>query len=189
MPYIYRYIDMQKEEVCYIGKVTTYDDYGKIDGLEKRHSQHRREKWYKEIGDENLILQYIKLDNHTDADIFETWLIQYYDTGQLYNIAKRGWGKSSIDFYSAIFGKWKNFGENYLQNKDKIFKQLSFFSEILWKSTEGLCFNVDYALKCFCENIKVLESDLQKAHKFSRFDMQDDFLREVPKQSDNAKEG
>lgn len=183
MPYIYRYIDMKKEEVCYVGKVTTYDTddvlVGKnSNGLEKRHSQHKSEEWYKEIGDENILLQYIALDNHTDADIFGTWLIQYYDTGQLYNKAKTNWGKSSIDLYSCIFGRWRNFRQGAIENKEGIYKQLSSFAEILWNSTEGLCFNVDYALECFCGMVKQLQADCQKAHKISRFSMQDDFKRE-----------
>ena len=136
-----------------------------------------------------MLLQYIELDNHTDADIFETWLIQYYDTGQLYNKAKTGWGKSSIDLYSRIFGRWRNFRGSSRNNQQEIYSQLLYVAEVLWNNTNGLFFNVDYALKNFCDRVKEIQSDLQKAHRISRFDMQDDFLREVPKQSDNAKEG
>ena len=182
MPYIYRYIDLQKEEVCYVGKVTTYDDNRYETGLGKRHAQHKREEWYKKIGDENLLLQYIQLGNHTDADIFETWLIQYYDTGQLYNIAKTGWGKSSIDLYSCIFGRWRNFRENAFNNENEIYSQLLYVAEALWKNTEGLCLNVDYALESFCERVKEIQSDLQKAHRISRFDMQEDYKREDKEQ-------
>lgn len=178
MPYVYRYIDLQKEEVCYVGKVTTYEDLGTAyNGLVKRHSQHKTDDWYKKIGGENLLLQYIRLESHTDADIFETWLIQYYDTGQLYNIAKTGWGKPSIDLSLCIFGKWRNFRQNAFENQEEIYKQLLCISEGLWKQTEGLVFNVDYALNSFNTKVKELQNDLVKAHKISRFDMQEDFKR------------
>ena len=36
-------------------------------------------------------MQFVELDSHTDADILETWLINFYDTGQLINISKTGW--------------------------------------------------------------------------------------------------
>ena len=69
MPYIYRYIDIDKEEVIYVGKVTRYKDVG-YDPLKNRHEQHCREDWYKNDSD-HIVMQYIELDSHVDADIIE----------------------------------------------------------------------------------------------------------------------
>ena len=106
MPYVYRYIDMTKQEVCYVGKVTHYKDIG-YDPLARRHEQHKREEWYKKIGDRNILFQFIETDSHTDADILETWLINYYcGSGHLINKGKMEWGKSNIDLLPYISGKW-----------------------------------------------------------------------------------
>ena len=176
MPYVYRYIDMTKEEVCYIGKITKYKDVG-YDPLVNRHEQHRREEWYKAIGDENCILQYIEIDNHTDADILETWLIQYYDNGQLYNKSKTGWGKSRIDLYHVVSGRWRAYGCGTFRNREEIKKKLEVITDILMNGTEGLYYNLEPALEAFNERVRDMRNDILKAHKLSRYDMQDDFLR------------
>ena len=178
MPYVYRYIDLQKEEVVYIGKVT-YDknDQG-TDGLVQRHYQHKTDDWYEEIGDENLLLQYIHFPSHTDADIMETYLINYYDTGQLRNKAKTGWGKPSYDLYTAaINGRWRNFRQGPISTRDEISNQISFLVESLMKSTEGLCFNIEGGLSDLNQRIIEMRNDMIKAKKISRYDAQDDFLR------------
>lgn len=106
MAYVYRYIDMNKRECVYIGKVMGDADIY-VNPLERRHEQHKRDDWYKEIGDENLLLQFTRVPTHADADILETYLIsQYEDTGQLKNKAKVGWGKSCV--VSTII-KWENY--------------------------------------------------------------------------------
>ena len=106
MPYVYRYIDVTKQEVCYVGKVTHCKDVG-YDPLTRRHEQHKREEWYKAIGDQNILFQFIETESHTDADILETWLINYYcGSGQLVNKGKIEWGKSNIDLNPYISGKW-----------------------------------------------------------------------------------
>lgn len=178
MPYVYRYIDLQKEEVVYIGKVT-YDknDQG-TDGLVKRHYQHKTDDWYKEIGDENLLLQYIQFPSHTDADIMETYLINYYDTGQLRNKSKTGWGKPSYDLYTAaINGRWISFLGSDFSCKDEISKQVSFLVESLMKSTEGLYFNVESGLSELNRKVLEIRNDMLKARKLSCYSAQDDFRR------------
>ena len=174
MAYIYRYIDLKKEEVVYIGKVTKSGEIWALETLARRHEQHSRENWYKEIGEDNIIMQYIELESHTDADIYETWLINYYgSTGQLVNKGKMGWGKSKLDMYPLIFGKWRN----YSANLDDIESQLTLFAESLYRMTEGLRENVENGLKYFDERVRTLRINVEKADKMSRFDQQNEFLR------------
>lgn len=177
MPYIYRYIDLTTEEVRYIGKVTKDADIG-YDPLENRHKQHKGEQWYKDIGDENLLMQYIELSSHTDADILETWLINYYcKTGQLVNKAKMNWGKSNIDLYPVYGGKWRNWGQNRRVNQDMLYKSLLPIVDALIKETEGLEYHLDGALDYFASRVREIACDLRKTYRISRYDSQDDFLR------------
>ena len=105
MAYVYRYIDMNKRECVYVGKVMGDADIF-FDPLERRHKQHSYDAWYKEIGGENLLLQFIHVPTHADADILETYFIsQYEDTGQLKNKAKVGWGKSGVVLTNTL--KWE----------------------------------------------------------------------------------
>lgn len=176
MAYVYRYIDFSKKEVVYIGKVTKEPDLG-YDPLRNRHRQHKGESWYKEIGDENLLLQYFEC-SHTDADILETWLINYYcETGQLVNISKMNWGKSNMDLYPVFNGRWRNYGQNRGYNDNEIHRLLLPLVDSLVRWTEGLEVNLDNYLNEFCDNVKVIANDLKKTYELSRFEMQDDFKR------------
>lgn len=177
MAYVYRYINLKKAEVCYVGKVTKDSDFG-YDPLLARHEQHKREDWYKAIGNENLVLQYIELDSHVDADIYETWLIQFYDTGQLVNKAKTGWGRSRIDLYSAIYGHWRTFrGAGQQGAEREVREQVNSLVNVLLKSTEGLFYNIDSALADFNTRVFEIQQDLRKGYTLSRYDAQDDFRR------------
>lgn len=179
MPYVYRYIDLEKEEVVYVGKVTTYYDTDILakDGLLSRHSQHQRESWYKEIGDDNLMLQYIQLGSHTDADIYETWLISFYDTGQLVNKAKTNWGESNLDLYTCIFGRWRNFRQSSESNQNEIRKQVNWIVDGFIKATDACRYNVEGELKILCERVREIERDMRKAERMTRFISQDDYKR------------
>ncbi len=180
MPYIYRYINLKDEETVYVGKVTTYYDQDATcpyDGLVKRHEQHQRETWYKDIGDENLLLQYIQLSSHTDADIYETWLIQYYDTGQLFNKAKKGWGSSEIDFSPAIFGKWRNFRKNNYKNAEEIQKAVHEMVDTFMRYTSYLELDIELNLKLLCDQIRKMKSDKDKCDRITRLEAQGDFKR------------
>lgn len=95
MPYVYRYIDMVKKATIYVGKVS-------IETILNRHRQHMYDSWYNA---DTTVLQYVECATHTDADMLETWLINYYGD-QLANKAKTGWGKSNIDLSKYVFGKW-----------------------------------------------------------------------------------
>lgn len=108
MPYVYRYIDMNKHECVYVGKVKGDPDVY-VDPLARRHDQHKREDWYLEIGDENLLMQYIRVPTHADADILETYFISAYEgTGQLKNKAKTGWGKATVSVWKPDIA-WNNY--------------------------------------------------------------------------------
>ena len=107
MAFVYRYIDLEAQEVVYIGKVAGEKDVY-IDPLKRRHEQHTREKWYQENSD-NLVMQFIEVKSHADADILETWLISKYGTGQLLNKAKTGWGESALDLSPMLYGRWKTY--------------------------------------------------------------------------------
>lgn len=172
MPFIYRYIDLEKEECVYVGKVTTYDHY---DGLIRRHMEHKRDKWYLEIGDDKLLLQYIEFPSHTDVDILETWLIQYYGD-QLKNKAKVGWGAPKIDLYFETLGKWRCFRGNVFQDKEEIRKQMLDLVDNLFKSTEGLTYDMEYGVALLSQKIKEIESDYRKSCKLGRYDLQGDFM-------------
>lgn len=179
MPYIYRYIDIDKEEVVYVGKVTRYKDVG-YDPLRNRHEQHCREDWYKNDSD-HIVMQYIELDSPVDADIVESWLINFYDTGQLINKAKTGWGKSKLDLYTLICGRWRTFGLNSGMREDSIEELISSLVLQLKKYTEGFTVNIDSNLTYFCNEVKRIQKEWQKAQKLSRFDAQCDFRRGDPK--------
>lgn len=132
------------------------------------------------------MLQYIEC-SHTDADILETWLINLYgETGQLVNISKMGWGKSSIDLYPIYGGKWRNYGQNRGQNAEEIYKMLVPLAENLYKWTEGLEINVENYLDIFCNRVREISKDLKKTYNLSRYDMQDDFLRYIKGDTDDT---
>ena len=170
MPYVYRYIDLESEKVVYIGKVIGAKDVG-YDPLRNRHEQHCREEWYKK-NEDNLIMQFIEVKTHTDADILETYLINFYDNGQLINKAKTGWGKCSIDLYTVIAGNWRTYGRGCNQTSDAAREAL----ETLYRTTEGIRYNVDTALNIFCGAIKNIEREHDKVDRLSRYDEQMLFL-------------
>ena len=171
MAYVYRYINLESREVIYIGKVKgTRDNW--CDPLRARHEQHMREDWYKENA-ENIIMQFIEIESHADADILETWLISKYGTGQLLNKAKTGWGESRIDLWAQTVGHWRTYQKGCSQSMEAINEA----ANILYRVSEGLEYNVDTALSMFNEMIRETVSEKSKICRLSRFDEQEDFLR------------
>ena len=176
MPFVYRYIDLDKEEVVYIGKVTKGDLFNDFIPLQNRHEQHKREEWYKNASD-SMVMQYIETETHADADILETWLISYYDTGQLVNKAKTGWGKPMFDLSSVVFGKWRTYGRGTLHEDDEAIKIAGELIAKVNRMTEGYFFHLDTAIAVLNDNIREIAKDKQKAYRLSRFDEQEDFKR------------
>lgn len=185
MPYLYRYINTETEEVVYVGIVTkdselcnSLDLAENKEYLERRHRQHKRtDSWYKEIGDDNLVMQYVFYESAIDARIAELWLINFYDTGQLMNVDGTGQLKSKLDLFPFIFGKWRNFGEDSLYNDEQIRLQLGCIISSLHKDTEGLRYNIETGIEYLSKRIREMHKEILKAQKISTLDKQDLFLR------------
>ena len=194
MPYIYRYIDLGKKECVYVGKVTRHKDIG-YDPLGDRHRQHTREQWYKDIGKDNLLLQYIELDSHTDADILETWLISYYNhTGQLQNKAKVGWGKSAIDLSKHIHNLWKNYCEMQFASESELRHQLSIATDIcakhLFKAIKAKdAGGVERLLRHLGDCVAETANNLINSQKLDIIEAQSDFLRTTGNHKETGKVG
>lgn len=180
MAFVYRYIDLNAQEVVYIGKVTKGGDIDP-DPLLRRHQQHTREDWYKKNAD-NLVMQFIEVESHADADILETWLISKYGTGQLVNVSKTGWGESKIDMWALTLGHWRTYQRGCGQSQDALYKA----ANMLYKLTEGLQYNVDSSLGIFCDMIKDIVNEKTKVDRLSRYDEQDIFRRPMTKQPEEA---
>ena len=180
MAFIYRYIELEAQEVVYIGKVKS-GNHKDMYPLQRRHEQHKRAPWYKKNAD-NLVMQFIETKSHADADILETWLISQYATGQLANISKTGWGASEFDLWPVIFGRWRTYQRGCQQNEDALYET----AKILYNTTEGLTFNVDSSLGMFCELVKDIVKEREKAVRLSRYDEQDEFIRRKKTPQENA---
>ena len=182
MCYVYRYIDINRKEVVYIGKVTKDPDIG-YDPLLNRHKQHKNDEWYKNIGSDYLVMQYIELENQCDADILETYLISIYDgTGQLANKAKTGWGKSKLFISNRRNSliEWRPFACSENKTYDAIMKELSVAVNGLLRRTENLEFNVEANISVLSDSVRELASEHKKAFLFNSFDKNDDFIRNLP---------
>lgn len=172
MPFVYRYIDLEAHQVVYVGKVTK-DREGNNNPIQRRHEQHMREEWHKKNSN-NLIMQYIEVHSHADADILETWLIsQYGATGQLFNVSKNSWGISDIDLWPVVTGKWRTYQRGCGQAKEAIYHA----AEVLYQMTEGLEYNVNSSTGVFMDMIRDIVSEKAKVERLSRYDEQDDFMR------------
>jgi hypothetical protein len=171
MAFIYRYIDVKKRETIYVGKVKGEKDVFN-DPLRRRHEQHKKDAWY---NPNSVIMQYIECESHTDVDILETWLINYYDkTGQLVNKGKSGWGTSQMDLWPLVDGKWKLFND-YLKVDEEARKELS----RLLEKTDGLRKNVIDSLKSFTDNIMELSKEMEATDSIDAVEMQSRFLRKT----------
>ena len=171
MPYIYRYIDLEKQETIYVGKVTGFKDMWN-DPLTRRHRQHERDEWYKANPD-NIIMQFIEINSNTDADILETWLINFYDSEQLYNKSKTKMGKSALNLYESIFGRWQTYG----LDSEKTVEELRYALSRMIERTDGLQYDVDISLKLFCDTVKEIKLDQDKANRLKLCGSQSEYLR------------
>lgn len=87
MPYVYRYIDRENNEVKYIGIIALESNFP------RRFKQHEGDEWYK---NGNWLIEYIKVDSRTDAEALEGHFIWFYKTGRYFNKAKVNWGPCSF---------------------------------------------------------------------------------------------
>ena len=184
MAYVYRYIDLTKREVCYIGKVSGRKADG-YDPLENRHKQHTYEEWYKKIGEKNIIMQYLEIETPADADIIETWLIsKYANTGQLYNKGKATWGESRIklDFIGISESQeWEIFGWSL----SKGFALQEAFNTFLFSADR---YSVDTALSGFSKKVKEICANFEKIEEFEKGNTQCSFLRIGEREAQNNAE-
>lgn len=169
MSYVYRYIDLDKEEVVYIGKVNGDE----LDCLTRRHEQHKRDSWY--TG--STIMQFKRLQTPADADIAETYLISMYaHTGQLANRAKTGWGQSAL-FIQNLHRDWIDYARFYERAHDGLKQQVVDIVDMFFKDIQGGDFFHEGALDALCDRIRELQRERLLAAKLSRYDKDDDFLR------------
>lgn len=117
MGYVYRYINNETGKVVYVGKVQSGNGLRHV-SLIRRHHQHYKDDWFKEIGSENLRLEYIATDSHADADILETYYINKYvnSDGCEKNIAKTKWGLPSLDIDSLVGDRWQVLGKEEIES-------------------------------------------------------------------------
>lgn len=112
MPFVYRYIDISEDQpkVVYVGKVCRNREEP-FEALLARHKEHvLNDDWYKEIGGENLTLEYIEVPSSADADILESYYIAKLDSDGLKNKAKR-WGKTHLQIENQFV--WKGLAEEF----------------------------------------------------------------------------
>lgn len=83
---VYRYIDINDEQIKYIGICNN----GK---LPERHRSHMSDDWFRSG---EYVCEYIKFHNRTETEAMESHLISVYGTDKFYNKAKAGWGEASF---------------------------------------------------------------------------------------------
>lgn len=161
MPYVYRYIDMNKDEVVYVGKVTKekQDEY---DPLKNRHLQHKREEWYKEIGFKDLCMQYIEVASPVDADIYESFLISYYNTDQLVNKAKTGWGNSRLKIDIINPKRWMLYDNIEYGFEDRL--SASLYALEICRRIRGILFQDE----CLHGEIERLMNEISRTQEYER---------------------
>lgn len=87
LQYVYKYLD-DRGTVVYVG--ITND-------MKKRVYQHRSDK----LGEiKNPVIYYFPVKYRADADMLETYLINYYDTKKYYNVSKTS--KGDVSFLGEI---------------------------------------------------------------------------------------
>lgn len=87
IPIVYRYTDLSDNTVKYIGIITGR----KNKCLEERLREHRKKnEWSKG----HYKIDFFVVNSRTDAEAYESHLIEKYNTQDYYNKAKTGWGLS-----------------------------------------------------------------------------------------------
>ena len=165
MAFVYRYIDIEKNKVIYIGKVS---GEAMDKPLEKRNKQHKsNDFWYKDHGgDKNVMLQFIELENAADADIYETILISKGDQKYLENKSKTGWGTATFNL-NIPEQDWTPYRWDGYEADRHVWGSKTCDTESKWKLRDALDFQFDRMnddnFCAVCERMKtIIEEQVEK---------------------------
>lgn len=91
MGYVYRYTDLDDNQIKYVGIVWSDNRT-----LEQRIKEHKYNDWW--CRDGRWKIEYItkNIETRTDAEYLESHYIALYETDKWYNVKKSGWGISSF---------------------------------------------------------------------------------------------
>lgn len=129
---IYRYTDLIKRKIVYIGIIKPRKQNG--DRLRERIIEHfRREIW--SFG--NYKVDYFTVNSRTDAEFFEAHLIALYKTFNYHNVAKSDWG---ISEYLPDTINWIEYMQYNCLNLNEFYqiKSNNQNSEIFQKERKGV---------------------------------------------------
>lgn len=79
---VYEYVDKKDNIPKYVGIVCKQS-------LSKRHLQHTRDDWYQTS---DFYIRYFIVNSKSEAEAFESHLIEKHKTYNFYNVAKSNWG-------------------------------------------------------------------------------------------------
>lgn len=96
MPYIYKYVNKETEQVEYVGIIKSDSNFP------GRFYQHSTDPWYVP---NKYQIYYAEVETQTDAEALEGHFIATYRSDRFYNIAKGKWGICSF----APLVKWTEF--------------------------------------------------------------------------------
>lgn len=101
MPYIYKYVNKDTNEVEYVGIIKADSNFP------NRFTQHKSDGWYKP---DKYKIYYKQLESQTDAEALEGHFIALYGSDKYHNKAKSKWGECSF----APDIEWDEFDETLL---------------------------------------------------------------------------
>ena len=134
MPYVYKYVNRESNDVEYVGISKTQE------GFYKRIADHKRDKWYTE---NKYDVYYFEVDSQTDAESLEGHFIALYRSYEFHNKAKARWGKCSF----APSVEWIKYeGEYNISSRRALDKRV--------KELQGEVFSLDCDLLQINKSIK-----------------------------------
>ena len=137
MPYIYKYVNKETEDVEYVGIIKSDTNFP------RRFDQHKSDAWFEPF---KYDIYFAEVLSQSDAEALEGHFIAFYGSTKFHNKSKAGWGLCS--FAPEI--KWQKYNSaippNYTKPND-IFKWqrelLNNRTYALWLETEKLQNEVD----------------------------------------------
>lgn len=99
MPYIYKYVNKDTDDVEYVGIITSENNFP------NRFIQHKSDGWYEP---NKYKIYYKQLKTKTDAEALEGHFIAFYQSYKFHNKAKSKWGECSF----APDIEWNEFDES-----------------------------------------------------------------------------